>query len=170
MGVDAVRRAGGVVYYSHQVKSLTDRPSRLREAVANLLGEEWAYSVAGVILYPDAQHPADAIVQSVTGLPWLQKLTIWPECRGVKYLNNKASFGITDAGADFILENLPCLTHLCVSAAQLSDGKIDELLQQPKFAELQITRHPNFGNEDAVDTWPEKDGTYRIVDLRNRSR
>jgi hypothetical protein len=167
--VDEVRKAGGEVYYSHQLKLLSDPPGRLRRFIAETLGEEWAYSVRGVIFYPDQDHPADDLVRVLADMPDLQRLSIWPENRGSKTLSNKASFGLTDEGVDVIIELLPHLQHLCVSSARISSDKIDDLLHRGNLTSLQILRHPDFGSERAVDTWTNKDGSFRIVDLRKAS-
>jgi hypothetical protein len=164
--VDEVRNAGGEVYYSHQLELLSDPPGRLRRFIAGTLGEEWAYSVTGVIFYPDKGHAADDSVRVLGDMPQLQRLTIWPESRGAKTLSNRASFGLTDEGVDIINQILPHLDHLWLSAARVSDKKIDELLCRKNLTSLQVLRNPDFGRERAVDTWPNKDGSYRIVDLR----
>ncbi|HEY4233582.1 MAG TPA: hypothetical protein VGM76_09150 [Lacipirellulaceae bacterium] len=167
--VDEVRKAGGEVYYSHQLTSLADAPGPLRRIIADTLGEEWAYTVTGVIFYPDQDHPADDLVRILSEMPHLQRLSIWPESRGTRTLSNKASFGLTDEGVDVIVKSLPHLAQLCISAARVSDEKIDELRHRKNFTSLQIFRHPDFGSERAIDTWPNKDGSFRIVDLRKDS-
>jgi hypothetical protein len=162
--VSEIRNVGGVVYYSHQMKGFTDPPNPMRKIIAEKLGEEWAYTVAGVTFYPDKNHTADDLVQVLSYIPNLQRLSIWPEARGLTMLDEKASFGLTDKGVDVIIKNAPYLQHLSISAARVSDNKIDELLQRHNFTSLQIHRHPDFGS-DAVDTYTDSKGPH-IIDLR----
>jgi hypothetical protein len=162
----AVLEAGGQVYYSHQSARLSDEPSWLRGMVARALGPEWAYSIRGVIFYPDANKSADEIVRSASQLTDLDRITIWPGGRGATRLSDQAPGGLTDEGVDYLLATFPRLKHLSTTAARISDAKINELLEQSRWTGLQISRDSAGGREVAVDTWTYADGTQRIVDLR----
>lgn len=125
-----------------------NRAIRQRDAVANILAVDgWVYygnksvpmtidestlslhlfqSVTLVTLRPTAKNPADNQLELVAELPALKQLTIWPGQAG-NTLDLRALGGITDRGVETIVNHMPHIQHLGVTAGVCSDGALRRL-------------------------------------------
>jgi hypothetical protein len=134
----AIREAGGRVTY-FKTSTFGTPPLWMIDAV----GPDFFFGVDGITLYPEGSQAADDQITLLNGLYDLKKLAIWPGQKGAKSTRGIACpGGLTDHGAEYLLEHQPSLKHLSLLFAKLSDDGCRKLTEE--IPSLQLGLHPDF--------------------------
>jgi hypothetical protein len=136
--VIAIRSAGGRVTYLPKTSTSWTPTTWLIDSV----GRDFFFGVELVTLYPEKSQTADMQVRLLDGLYGLKKLAIWPGCKERTRGLQSEPGGLTDQGAEYLLENQTSLEHLSLLSARLSDEGCRELSEA--IPSLQLGLHPDF--------------------------
>jgi hypothetical protein len=121
-----------------------DPPKLIPNWLVNYFGNSYFGEIEGVTLYPTEQDGTQQQIQILRNCPHLKKLAILPGAKGLESCPLDAPGGLNDEGARFLLDNLPQLEHLSITAARNVSGINEMRLKQIKS--FQMARHPDFKN------------------------
>lgn len=166
----AIRAIGGRVTY-FETSTLGTPPLWMIDAV----GPDFFFGVDGITLYPEGTQSADDQITLLNGLYNLKKLAIWPGQKGAKSTRGIACpGGLTDRGAEYLLEHQPSLKQLSLLFAKLSDDECRRLTEA--IPSVQLGRHPDFlpalpavPNAETEIVLPKADGVPVLVPTLKRS-
>ena len=139
--VDAIRAAGGRVYFDDELDPETCAPVKAtwtRRWLNRRFGSEYVAKVSLVTLYPTQQATADEQVKMLTGIPYLRNLAIWPGGQGKQTLDSSAPAGLSNDGLRYMAANLPKLRHLSLTASTATIHGLESLEQLGGLESLQV--------------------------------
>ena len=147
LAVKAVEAVGGRVTYDW----MTDVTGKTRQPqthpawqrVVNVVGQDFFHRIKGVTLYPDEHQSADEQVKLLDDLRHLEFIAIWPGGRGKTRGRTDEPGGLSDDGAQYLLERHRALKRVSLLSARLSDEMLKTLYDQLN-SDTQIDRHPDF--------------------------
>ena len=139
--VDAIRAAGGRIYFDDQLDPDSCAPVNAtwaRRWLNKYVGSDYVAKVSLVTLYPTKDSTADEQVEMLAGIPYLRNLAIWPGARGKSTADSNAPGGLTDDGLRYIAANLPNLRHLSLTASTATTEGLEYLVKLDRFESLQV--------------------------------
>lgn len=121
-----------------------DPPKLIPNRLVSYFGNSYFGEIKGVTLYPTEEEGTQQQIKILLNCPHLKELAIWPGAKGLEAIPLDAPGGLNDEGARFLLDNLPQLELLSITAARNVSGINEMRLKQIKS--FQMTRHPDFKN------------------------
>ncbi len=139
--VDAIRAAGGRVYFDDELDPNTCAPVQAtwtRRWLIRRFGSEYVSTVSLVTLYPTKEATADEQVEMLAGIPDLRNLAIWPGGLGKSTLDDSAPGGLGDDGLRYIAAHLPNLRHISLTASTATIQGLESLEKLGGLESLQV--------------------------------
>lgn len=121
----AIRGVHGRVTYEPATSASWKPPAWLVDAV----GPDYFLEIRSVVFYPEADESGDEQIKLLGALPRLKNLAIFPGGRTRSHFPypTRMPGGLTDQGAEYLLEHHPNLRHVALISARLSEDTCQKL-------------------------------------------
>jgi hypothetical protein len=106
--------------------------------LSRILGQDYFHDVVGVNFQPEPPQEADELIKLLDDAPSVNRISIWPGCKGRTTSPETATGGLTDEGLAHLLSKHPGLVHISLLHSRLSPASIARLKKHPTLVSQQI--------------------------------